>query len=109
MHQRVGLHQVAFMSESSTVFVDHFRNVGLRHMTLVTPIVGREGGLEEAKQALKNGGPLVECLNHPFAFSPDLERAGDEATRGLTAAIEMAAALGAKSIYMVTGGRGRLS
>lgn len=109
MHPRISLHQVAFVDESITAFVDHCRALGVGHMTLVTPLLMRPGGLEEARRALAPDGPRVDCVNHPFATFPDLERDSGEAVEKLTEAIEIAAALGARSLYLLTGGRGALS
>jgi sugar phosphate isomerase/epimerase len=108
MHPRVCLHQVAFIAESTTAFVEHCRDSGVPHMTLVTPLLMRPGGLEEAQAALAAGGPRVACVNHPFAGYPDLERDSGEAAAKLAEAITIAAALGAPSIYMLTGARGSL-
>lgn len=108
MHPRVSLHQVAMIDASTTAFVDHCRAIGVPHMTLATTSLTQPGGIAEAKAALAAGGPRVECLNHPFAPRPDL--AGDDggATARLLEAIDIAAGLGARSIYMVTGARGSL-
>ena len=57
MHPRVGLHQVAFLDESTTAFLDHCRRIGVQHTTLVTPALMRPGGVDEAQQALAAGAP----------------------------------------------------
>jgi sugar phosphate isomerase/epimerase len=109
MHSRVCLHQVAFVNESPLEFIRHCRAIGVPHMTLATPLLKAPGCLEEVKQELALGGPRVETVNHPFAMFPNLERDDREATEELLRAIDIAAALGAPNIYMVTGGRGSLS
>lgn len=109
MHPRISLHQVAFLNEGITAFIDHCRALGVGHMTLATPLLMRPGGLEEAGRALAPGGPGVDCVNHPFATFPDLARDSGEAAEKLGEAIEIAAALGARSLYLLTGGRGALS
>lgn len=109
MHTRVGLHEVAFLDESALAFIGHCRAIGVRNMTLVTQVLMAPGGVEEARQALAAGGPRVECVNHPFATFPNLESDSGEAVAKLMDAIDIAATLGAKSIYVVTGGRGSLS
>jgi sugar phosphate isomerase/epimerase len=109
VHPRVSVHQVAFLRESTTAFVDHCRTLGVEHLTLVTPLLIQPGGVQEAQQAIADGGPRVTSLNHPFATSPHL--AGDEgaATAKLLQAIEIGAKLGATNIYLLTGGRGSLT
>lgn len=96
------------IDESTTAFIEHCRAIGVPHMTLATTLLTRPGGLAEAQAALAAGGPRVECVNHPFAPQPDLERDDGGATEGLHEAIRIAAALGAQSIYMLTGPRGSL-
>ena len=109
MHPRVGLHQVAFLDESTTAFIDHCRRIGVQHTTLVTSVLMQPGGVKEAQRALGGAGPRVETVNHQFAVYPDLERDTGEATEKLLHAIEIAAAVGARSVYLQTGGRGSLS
>lgn len=108
MHPRVCLHQVAFIRESTTAFVEHCRALGVAHMTLVSPLLMQPGGLDEAGRALAAGGPRCTTVNHPFAMHPDIERDQGEAAAGLSRAIDIAAALGAGQIYLVSGGRGAL-
>jgi sugar phosphate isomerase/epimerase len=106
MHPRVCLHQVAFVKESSAEFIVHCRAIAVPHMTLATPMLWRAGDLDEAKAALMAGGPKVECVNHPLGISLDGDTA--EGTASLSRAIDTAAELGARSIYMLSGGRGSL-
>jgi sugar phosphate isomerase/epimerase len=109
MHPRVGLHQVAFLDESTTIFVEHCRRIGVQHTTLVTPVLMRPGGVEEARRALAGDGVRVETVNHQLAIYPDLERDTGTAAQKMAEAIDIAVALGATSIYLQTGGRGSLS
>src|ERR1044072_5146406 len=108
MHPRAGLHQVAFLSESTATFIAHCRAIGVSNMTLVTPLLVKPGETEAARQALAAGGPRVESVNHVFAVHPDLERDMGDAAAGLGQAIEIAALLNARSIYLISGGRGAL-
>jgi sugar phosphate isomerase/epimerase len=109
MHPRVCLHQVAFVKESTTQFIEHCRAIGVQPMTLVTPVLMSPGQMPETERALAAGGPRVETVNHPFAMFPDLEKDSGEATKKLLQAIDIAASLGAPNIYLVTGGRGSLN
>lgn len=108
MHPRVNLHQVAFVTESTTAFIEHCRAIGVGPMTLVTPLLMQPGGVEEAQRALAAGGPYAHTVNHPFATFPDLEGDGEKTSAKLLEAIDIAATLGAPNIYLVTGGRGGL-
>ncbi len=109
MHPRVNLHQVAFMDASTTAFIDHCRAIGVQNVTLVTPKLMQPGGLEEAQLALAAGGARAAVVNHPLAMGSNLELDRGDASASLTQAIDIAAALGAPHIYLVSGGRGHLS
>jgi sugar phosphate isomerase/epimerase len=109
VHPRVGLHQVAFLEESTAAFVEHCHGIGVRNVTLVTPMLMRPGGVDEAHRALRGTGVRVESVNHQFATYPDLERDAGDAAAKLLEAIDVATALGARSVYLQTGARGRLS
>ena len=109
MHPRVGLHQVAFLDESTTAFVEHCRRIGVQHTTLVTPILLRQGVMDEAMQVLKKTDVRVEAVNHQFAVYPDLERDSGAATQKMLQAIDIASTLGARSVYLQTGARGSLT
>jgi len=109
MHPRVGLHQVAFLDESTTAFLEHCRRIGVQHATLVTPALMRADAVDEAQQTLAAGGSRVEAVNHQFAVYPDLDNDRGKATEKLLQAIDIAAVLGASSVYVQTGGRGGLT
>jgi sugar phosphate isomerase/epimerase len=109
MHPRVGLHQVAFLDETITAFVEHCRRIGVQNMTLVTGPLMKAGGMDEALEALAAGGPRVETVNHQFAAYPDLASDRGQAARKMLQAIDIAATLEANSVYLQTGGRGSLT
>ena len=108
IHPRVNLHQVAFGTQSTTAFIDHCRAIGVPNMTLVTPHLMQPGGVEEALTALAPGGPKATVVNHPFGFFPNLDEDDGRATTQMLEAIDIADRLGAKLMYLVTGGRGKL-
>src|SRR5215831_8017527 len=115
MHPRVSLHQVVYMKESTASFIELCGAIGVRNMTLATPLVMQQpGGVEAVKRALLDAAaqkknPRVAVVNHPFALFPNLEQDNGEASKKFFAAIDLTLALGAKSIYLLTGGRGSLS
>jgi len=108
MHPRVSLHQVAFVTESTSAFIDHCRAIGVQHMTLATPVLTRPGDLAGAEQALAAGGPRVSTVNHVFGVYPNLEHDTGEAAKRLLEAIDISARLGGSAIYLISGGRGAL-
>ncbi|MDG2004242.1 MAG: sugar phosphate isomerase/epimerase [Novosphingobium sp.] len=109
MHPRVCLHQVAFMDKGSEDFVAYCRAIGLHHMTLVTPMLFQPGDTEAAIEAMAGGSTHAAVVNHPIAMGSSLEAAGSEETEALIRAIDVANQVGAKAIYLVSGGRGSLS
>jgi sugar phosphate isomerase/epimerase len=96
------------MGEPTADFIDHCRRIGVGHMTLVTPLLFRDGETGRALAALAAGGTRCHTVNHPMAMGRTLDTVGEEETRGLLRAIDVAAALGAPNIYMVSGGRGKM-
>lgn len=107
-HPRISLHQVAFADQSTPTFIDFCRASGVRNMTLASVLMSGPGDLDAVKAAAESGGPRTSTINHPFATFPNLDKDSGEATRKLHDAIETAASVGAREIYMQTGGRGSL-
>lgn len=108
MHPKVCLHQVAMIAEPTEAFIAHCRDVGVEQMTLCTPVLFPEGAMARAQAELAKGGTHCHTVNHPIAMGRTLDVVGEEETQGLLRAIDVAAALGAPNIYMVSGGRGKL-
>lgn len=110
MHPRVCMHQVVYMKENTTSFIELCRSIGVMHMTLATPLVMQQpGGLDAIKRALATDDPQAAIVNHPFAVFPNLEQDAGEASEKMLHAIDLTLNLGAKSMYLLTGGRGSLS
>lgn len=109
IHPRVCLHQVVYMRKSTTDFIGLCRQLGVPHMTLATPLIyPQPGGVEAVLKALGEGGPRASIINHPFATFPNLERDSGEASARMLKAIDDTVLLGAKAMYLQTGGRGSL-
>lgn len=104
MHPRISLHQVAFLHEPTSAFLNHCRTIGVQQATLVTPVLLQPGGLDDV---IAGDGVPIANINHPFAVRPDLENDG-QATGMLNDVIDIAATLGADTIYLLTGARGTL-
>ncbi len=109
MHPRVSLHQVAMVDRETGPFLQFCCDIGVQHTTLVSPRLLQANERDAAREAMQHSQIAVGCINHPFALHPDLERDSGIAARDLIRVIDMAAELGAPSIYLITGGRGRLS
>jgi len=107
VHPRLSVDQLCFPGASIGEFVDHCAALDAHHVVLTSPGLLADGGAEEALAALHDG-PRVEAVNHPFAIHPDLELDDGQAVATLERLIPVAAELGARSLYLLTGGRGRL-
>lgn len=108
MHPRVSLHQVSFLAASTSEFLGHCRELGVRNAVLVSPVLLAPGGADEAVRAAAECGISIESLNHPFATFPDLEGDLDRAQAILMELIALGGRLGIRSLYLLTGGRGTL-
>ena len=108
MHPRVSLHQVAMMDRPTAAFIDYCRAHAIAAMTLVTPKLFTPGDLAAARAALTPDGPQATTVNHLFAVHPNLPDDTGLAAQNLTAAIDAAASLGARQIYLISGGRAHL-
>lgn len=111
MHPRISLHQVAFINQPSqiratTEFIEHCHAIGVENATLVSPLLDTPEQISEARQAVSDVPVKISAINHVFAS--DLEKDNGEATRQLQRTVETAHALGAKTIYLLTGARGTL-
>lgn len=109
MHPRISLHQVAMVERPTGTFLDYCRSIGVQHATLVSPRLIQPEDIDAARKAVQHGLIEIGSINHPFALHPDLENDTGMASEDLAALIELAAELRAASIYLITGGRGRLS
>src|SRR5688572_2683641 len=97
------------MQDSSGAFIEHCRGLGIANVTLAAPHQMPVGGPVESSLASCANGINVESIVHPFARNPDLQREEGQATEDLLKVIDAAATVSARSIYLVTGGRGSLS
>jgi sugar phosphate isomerase/epimerase len=109
VHERLSIDQLCFLGDPIDEFVAACRELGARNVVLNSAGLLAGGGLDAATRALGADGPRVEAINHAFAVHPDLEGDTGRATADLLHLVDMAAELGARSVYLLTGGRGTLS
>lgn len=107
VHDRLSVHSVAFMGAPLCEYDDHWRALGVRRLSLIAaqlfdPDIGT---------VIADGGYTVEAVTHVFAAGPLPADAGNAAAAQgeLSRTIDAAAKLGARSVYLLTGGRGALS
>lgn len=109
MHDRVSVHSISFPSADVPALFAHWGALGARRVSFSSGQL-EDRDLGAVREAIARGGHEVETIAHVFrhgALSDDAAaRAADGA--GLARAIGMARALGARSIYMLTGGRGAM-
>jgi len=105
VHPRISLHQVAFIADPTTVFLDFCCSIGVQHCTLAAPCMQTQ----QSRSSVKQSPVKVGCINHLFAVHPNLESDDGTAAKKLLDSIEIASELGAPAIYLLTGGRGTLS
>jgi sugar phosphate isomerase/epimerase len=109
MHPRISVHQVCFSGISPLEFADCCRALGARRVSLIAAALAA-GELSSLRAVLSAGERRIESLTHVFMpghLSP--EAADWQAPRAeLDRLIDVAAQLGARSVYMLTGGHGDL-
>jgi sugar phosphate isomerase/epimerase len=108
LHPRVSVSGLCFPGSSAAEVLSRVAEIGAQHTTLAVGVV-REAGAAEARARAEDCGIGVEALIR--GTGPDLH---DPATwaavqEELIAAVDLAAAVGASTIYMLTGSRRRLS
>lgn len=105
MHKRISIDAICFPGADLPTLADHWRALEAKRVSIVSlPVLAV--GLDAAQAALD--GFQIETLSHPFLFGKHLdprEETWIEPRQTLSKVIQAAAALGARSIYMVTGGR----
>lgn len=92
MHPRLSVHSVTFLGARLPELHSHWQSLDLRRLSLL------DSQLSEPDLAQLVEGYSVDTVYHLFA-----------STDGLLRVIDAAAALGARVVYMLTGGRGELT
>lgn len=111
MHERLSVNSICFWGAPFQDVVGHWRALGARRVSMMSHEV-----LKEDRSALRNvletGGYTFETIAHPFLpFRPlePREESWREPRATLTQLIRAAEELGARSIYLLTGGHGSLT
>ena len=111
MHNRIAINHLCFISDPMPVFAQHLRTLGAQRVSLLGPYLLAEGGQQAARALLDSQSLQLETITHPFQSGQHLSTREEDwlAPRAkLSRVIDIAAQLGARSIYMVTGGHGSL-
>ena len=106
IHDRVSVNALCFIGTPLRELATYWKQLRPRRVSFITNLLFDEG-IEAAKAALGTGDYKVETFSHQFLAGSLQDQSLWSASRDrLSQAIEFAKTLGAKSIYMVTGGRG---
>jgi sugar phosphate isomerase/epimerase len=111
MHERISVDSVCFPGATFADMARNWRSLGARRVSIISPLLLSEG-LAAAQTVIDQGRYEVETIPHPFMASQALQRSEEvlaEERAKLGRLIEEAKQLGARSIYMTTGGHGSLS
>jgi sugar phosphate isomerase/epimerase len=111
MHPRVSIHAVCFPGAGLSELAGYWRELGAHRVSLVSNLL-LDGDLTAAQEILRGGDYKVETITHPFLGDRPLEQREEswrEARDTLTRVIQAAKSVGARSIYMLTGGHGSLT
>lgn len=108
MHSRLSVNSICFPSADFQTLGEHWRALGISWGSFVSLLLNDESP-EFARAALDLGRCQLETIVHPFMPGQPLEP--DEASwqqprRALNQVLETAATLGARSVYLTTGGHG---
>ena len=94
MHDRLSVHSVTFYGAPLPELQSHWQALGLTRLSLIDHQLAEPA----LAQLIEQSGYSVDTVYHLFAT-----------TDGLSRVIDAAAAVGARVVYMLTGGRGEFS
>lgn len=89
--ERLSVHSVTFYGATLDALCSHWENLGVRRLSLIDTQVSEPA----LPKVIADGGYSVESVFHLF-----------ESADGLHRVVEAAAGVGARVVYMLTGGRG---
>jgi sugar phosphate isomerase/epimerase len=110
MHERVSVNGLCFWGADLTALAGFWRELGARRISFPTALLGEDP--RPARKIIDAGGYQLETMTHLFLEGRQVEPREEtwlEERAKLSRVIEAAAALGARSVYMMTGGHGDLS
>ena len=111
MHERLSVHSICFPGAGLRELAGYWHELGAQRVSLVSHQLFEEG-LPAAREALESSDCTLESITHPFLPGRHLEPREEswrEARDTLSRLIQSAQTLGARSIYLLTGGHGSLT
>ncbi len=110
MHPRLSVHSVSFFGASLDELDGYWQRLGLRRLSLISQQLDGDGA-KIVGRLVDERGYAVEAITHVFATGA-LPAGADAITAcrdDLSRTIDTAKLVGAKTIYMISGGRGARS
>jgi sugar phosphate isomerase/epimerase len=108
VHEKVAVNALAFGSDPIEAVMDQLRQVGSPRVSFISNLLLGEN-LPKAKAGVEQAGYKVETVTHMFCAGAISDRSLWEGARAtLGEVIKGAQTVGARSIYLLTGGRGTL-
>lgn len=107
MHERISIHQMCFASLDLADYVRQCQALGAQRIGFISPALLTPDGPKLARASLLDSGIRAETIAHVFKAG-HLSRDWQQSRESLSRVIDIAAELGARSIYMLTGGHGGL-
>jgi sugar phosphate isomerase/epimerase len=111
VHERLSINSICFWGATFQEVAGHWRTLGARRVSMMSHEILKEG-VPAIQAVLEAGDYRLETIAHPFLpFKPlaPHEASWRESRATLSQLIRSAAQLGARSIYMLTGGHGSLT
>lgn len=110
MHERISAGQTSFPGASLTALTDIWRTLAPHRISFVSPTL-LDAPLAAVQEVVRAGPYRVETITHPFM--PDQQLSHDESSwqaprARLLQLIDIARQIGARSIYLLSGGHGDL-
>lgn len=107
MHERLSVHTVSFFGATLDELASHWQALGLRRLSLIDSQLFEPG----LPRLIRSNDYAVEAVYHLFASGRLSTDPTDvrKAREGLLRVIDASAAVGARMIYLLTGGRGPLT
>lgn len=109
IHDRIAINAISFLGGDLTEADAIWRDLGARRISLTSPQLF-DDGIDAVGALVTAGGYRVDTVSHIFCPGDLPQASADwaEPRDRLSRLIDMAATVGARTIYMLTGGRGPL-
>jgi sugar phosphate isomerase/epimerase len=110
MHKRLSVNQICFPGATLAQLLDYWKTLQTQRIGLISPTL-LDSDFAPLRSAIERGEFQLETIAHMFLVGQDLSvrEATQNGRERLTQLIRTAEQMGARSIYMLTGGHGGLT